>query len=422
MGGLYVKPFIMKQSLFILCTLFLFISCKKKTQKESTPEKDFSIVRDSLTDALQKANKEGELVGFSVAIIDQDRVLYNEGFGYADSKNNTPYQTNTIQNIGSISKTLIGISLFKAQELGKLQLDDPINNYLPFEVVNPNYPNIPITIRQLATHTSSISDYEENYLKGFILEKDTLDDDEVPFTHFQKPDKRISLLDFLEANFSKTGTWYTPEMFSENKPGTTFEYSNFGADLCALVVQQATGMLYKDFTQIYIFDPLQMQNSGWAIKDIDDSKRSKFYLFKDQKIADYTCITYPDGGLFTSSEDLGIYLSELINGYRGKGTILTPESYTEFFKKHFDATINESGRINVGTFVEYNNDFIGSTDLLIGHNGSDLGSLAMMYFNPETNIGKILMINTDIDYKEDVVVPYIKDAWNTIIAYENKLK
>ena len=90
MGGLYVKPFIMKQSLFILCILFLFISCKKETQKESTPEKDFSIVRDSLTDALQKANKEGELVGFSVAIIDQDRVLYNEGFGYADSKNNTP--------------------------------------------------------------------------------------------------------------------------------------------------------------------------------------------------------------------------------------------------------------------------------------------------------------------------------------------
>lgn len=422
MDGLYVKPFIMKQSFFILCTLFIFISCKQETPKEVIPEKDFSVVRDSLTTALQKANKDGELVGFSVAIIDKEGILYNEGFGHADSKNQKAYQTNTIQNIGSISKTLIGISLFKAQELGKLQLDDPINNYLPFEVVNPNYPDTPITLRQLATHTSSISDYEENYLKGFILEKEVLDDDEVPFTHFQKPDKRIPLLDFLEANFSKTGTWYTPEMFSKNKPGSTFEYSNFGADLCALVIQQATEMRYKDFTQTYIFDPLQMQNSGWAIKDIDDSKRSKFYLFKDQKIADYTCITYPDGGLFTSSEDLSKYLSELINGYQGKGTLLTSENYTEFFKKHFDTKINESGRINVGTFVEYNNDFIGSTDLLIGHNGSDLGSLAMMYFNPKTNIGKILMINTDVDYKEEVVVPYIKDVWNTIIAYENKLK
>lgn len=422
MSGLYVKPFIMKLSVFSLFLVCTLISCKQESQKETIPVKDVTIVKDSLTIALQKANKDGELVGFSVAIIDGDTVLYNEGFGQADSKNNKAYQTNTIQNIGSISKTLIGVSLFKAQELGKLHLDDPINMHLPFEVINPTHPDTPITIRQLATHTSSIRDYEENYLKGFILEKDTLDDDEVPFTHFQKPDKRMPLLDFLEENFSKTGTWYTPEMFANSKPGSTFEYSNFGADLCALVIQQATGMLYKDFTQKYIFDPLQMKNSGWSIKDLDDSKRSKFYLFKGQKIADYTCITYPDGGLFTSSEDLSTYLSEFIKGYQGKGIILKSESYKELFKKHFDSNINESGRINVGTFVEYNNSFIGSTDLLIGHNGSDLGSLAMMYFNPETNIGKILMINTDIDYKEDVVVPYIKDVWNTMITYENKLK
>jgi CubicO group peptidase (beta-lactamase class C family) len=412
----------MKPSIFILCFLFLAFACQQKSETPPVPTKDFSIVKDSLTTALQNANKESELVGFSVAIIDPDRVLYTKGFGHADSKNKKVYQTNTIQNIGSISKTLIGISLFKAQELGKLNIDDPINNYLPFEVTNPNHPDTPIPIRQLATHTSSINDYTKNYLKGYILEKDTLDDDEEPFTHFQKSDKRIPLLDFLEASFSTKGSWYTTDMFSENKPGSTFDYSNFGADLCALVIQQATGMLYKDFTQKYILDPLQMENSGWAIKDIDDSKRSKFYLFKGQKIADYTCITYPDGGLFTSSEDLSKFLSELMKGYQGNGTLLSPESYKEFYKKHFDSNINESGRINVGTFVEYNNSFIGTTNLLIGHNGSDLGSFATMYFNPETNIGKVILINTDIDYKDDVVVPYIKDVWNTIVSYENKLK
>ncbi len=412
----------MKPSIFILCFLFVTVACQQKSETPPDSTKDFSIVKDSLTTALQNANKEGELVGFSVAIIDEDNVLYNKGFGHADSKNNKAYQTNTIQNIGSISKTLIGISLFKAQELGKLNIDDPINKYLPFEVTNPNHPDTPLTIRQLATHTSSIHDYEESYLKGFSLENDTIAKDEAPFTHLQKPDKRISLLDFLKANFSKEGTLYTSDMFSENIPGSTFEYSNFGADLCALVIQQATGMLYKDFTQKYILNPLQMETSGWAIKDIDDSKRSKFYLFKGQKIADYTCIIYANGGLFTSSEDLSKFLSELMKGYQGHGTLLSSKSYKEFFKKHFDSNINKSGRINHGTFVEYNNNFIGTTDLLIGHNGSDLGSLAMMYFNPETKIGKILMINTDIDYKDDIVVPYIKDVWKIIRTYENKLK
>lgn len=411
----------MKKSILIIFLIATIASCKQKHKDQEIVERNYTLIKDSLTSKLREANKEGELVGFSVAITHKDKVLYNEGFGFSDEKNNKKYLTNTIQNIGSVSKTFLGISLLKAQELGKLNLDDSINKYLPFKVVNPNFPNTPITIRQLATHSSSINDYENNYLRAFILEKDKLDEDEVPFSHFQKPDKRISLLEFLEACFSKSGKWYTDKMFSKNKPGSVFQYTNFGADLCGLIIAEAVGMPYKEFTKKYIFEPLKMKNSGWSIKEVDASKRSNFYLFKGQKIADYTCITYPNGGLFTSSIDLSKYLSELIKGYDGKGTLLTKDSYKTFFEKHFSNELNKKGRINVGTFIEYNNDFIGSTDLLIGHNGSDLGSLAMMYFNPETKIGKILMINTDIDYKEEIVVPYIKSVWKTIIEFENKL-
>ncbi|MDY8137953.1 serine hydrolase domain-containing protein [Aquimarina sp. 2201CG5-10] len=409
-----------KLILTIIISLTAFLNHQNT---KSNPEKiQLQVVKDSLTNTLTNANKEGELVGFSVSIINQDTILYNEGFGYSDSKNNKKYQTNTIQNVGSISKTFIGISLLKAQELGKLNIHDPINKYLPFELVNPSYPDTPITLLQLATHSSSIIDYEENYLKGFILKNKEIKKDEVPFTHFQNPDKRIPLIDFLEACFSKDGKWYTPKSFSANKPGSTFKYTNFGANLCALIIAQATEMSFKEFTKTYIFEPLGMKDSAWALNEVDASRRSKFYLYKDQKIADYESITYPDGGLFTTSEDLSKYLSELMKGYDGKGTILNNTSYNAFFKKRFKDNINKSGRINVGTFIEYNNDFIGSTDLLIGHNGSDLGSLAMMYFNPETKIGKILMINTDIDYKEEVVVPHIKDVWKSIIKFENNLQ
>ncbi len=412
----------MKKPILIVFLISALFSCKPKTEDQQQSKKDFSAVKDSLSSRLKMANKDGELVGFSVAVITQDTVLYNKGFGFADSGNKKEYRANTIQNIGSISKTILGIALLKAQELGKLSLEDPINNYLPFKVVNPNYPDIPITIHQLATHSSSIVDDEENYLKAFILEKDEIKkEEEVAFTHFRKSDKRMPLLDFLEACFSEEGKWYTPKMFSENKPGSTFKYTNFGADLCGLVIARATGMSYKEFTKKHIFNPLQMNNSGWSVKDVDSLKRSKFYLFKGQKIADYSCITYPDGGAFTSSEDLGKFLAELMKGFEGKGTLLNTESYKELFKKQYNTPLNESGRINVGIFIEYNNDFIGSSDLLIGHNGSDLGALAMMYFNPETKIGKILMINTDVDYKDDVVVPYIKDVWKTIIEFENKL-
>lgn len=412
----------MNKTVLMLFLIFTIISCKQQSQTSSKIQKDFSAIKDSLTTKLKMVNKDREVVGFSVAIVDQKNVLYNKGFGQANSKDSILYNTNTIQNIGSVAKTFLGISLLKAQELGKLNIDDPINNYLPFRVINPNYPDIPITIRHLATHTSSIIDEEENYLKAFILENDSINKkEEVAFSHFQKSDKRISLMDFLQACLSEEGQWYTSKMFSEKTPGETFEYSNFGADLCGLVIAQATGVSYADFTEEYIFKPLKMKNSGWTIKGIDSLKRSNFYLFKGQKIADYTAITYPNGGLFTSSEDLGKFLTELINGYQGEGKLLSKDSYKEFYKKQFDKPINESGRINVGIFNEYNNDFIGSTDLLIGHNGSDFGSFALMYFNPETKIGTIVMSNTDIDYKDDVVVPVIKDIWKTVIEYKDKL-
>ena len=410
----------MRKLTIILLVALVMNSCKQ--QSETSEKNDFSAVKDSLSTELKEVNRDGEIVGFSVAIVNQDKTLYNEGFGFANTKDSVKYEVNTVQNIGSVAKTVLGISLLKAQELGKLNVNDPVNKYLPFKVVNPKYPDVPITIKHLATHTSSIIDEEENYLKAFILEKDSTNNkEEVAFSHFQKPDKRIPLLDFLQTCLSKDGKWYTSKMFSDNEPGLTFEYSNFGADLCGLVIERATEMSYADFTEKYVFEPLEMEDSGWTIKDIDAAKRSNFYLFKGQKIADYTAITYPNGGMFSSSADLSKFLAELINGYQGTGKLLSKDSYKEFYNEQFDEPINESGRINVGIFNEYNNDFIGSTELLIGHNGSDFGSFALMYFNPETNIGTIVMSNTDIDYKDDVVVPVIKDIWKTVIEYKDKL-
>lgn len=410
----------MKKQITILALVLAIGSCK--SQSKTSEQNDFTAIKDALTVRLQQVNQGGEVVGFSVGIVNQDKTLYHKGFGFANAKDSVKYATNTIHNIGSVAKTFLGISLLKAQELGKLNLNDPINKHLPFVVENPNHPDTPITIKHLATHTSSIVDEQENYLKAFILENDTVNKkEEVAFSHFQKPEMRISLLDFLQACLSKEGKWYNTQMFSDKKPGEHFEYTNFGADLCGLVIEQATGMPYADFTQKYIFEPLQMEDSGWSIKDVDALKRSSFYLFKGQKIADYTAITYPNGGLFTSSEDLGKFLAELINGYQGTGKLLSKDSYKALYKKQFDKPINESGRINVGIFNEYNNDFIGSTELLIGHNGSDFGSFALMYFNPETNIGTIVMSNTDIDYKDDTVVPVIKDIWKTVLEFKDKL-
>lgn len=397
---------------------FIVVLLLVPTGELKTNKKDFSKEEQQFTSALDKVYHSGNVVGFSVSLVTKEKVVYNKGFGFSDVKNEQEYTKNTVQNIASISKTVIGISLLKAVEMNLLKLDDPINQYLPFKVINPNHSETPITLRHLATHTSSITDKEEIYYKGYIKLKEETPKDEVFYNHFNAPQTRVPLLNFLETYFSKESKSYDTELFSKNKPGEKFEYSNLGANLCAMAIANASKKTFKEFTQEYVFKPLKMNDTTWDLEQVNATKRSKFYLYKNVQITDYSCITYPDGGLFTSTHDLSLYLSELMKGYAGKGKLLTNKSYEELFKSQTKVSLSDSGRLKVGLFIEYNDTFLSTNKLLIGHNGGDLGVFTAMYFSPKTELGKILFVNTDIDYKDEVV-PTIKAIWKTIERNEN---
>nr|WP_019036949.1 serine hydrolase domain-containing protein [Psychroflexus tropicus] len=229
------------------------------------------------------------------------------------------YTPNTTQNIASISKTLIGISLLKAQELGKIELNDPINKYLPFKIINPNYPDKPILIKHLAYHTYSIIDVDEVYSKSYVLKKSEHNDNEGVYDWFSRPKDKISLIEFIENSLTENGKWYAKEIFANTKPGEIREYSNIGAALCAQIIEFATGQDYRSFTKDYILKPLKMTSSGWSSKDIDTTNYSRLFANKEMLIAEYSLITYPDGGFITSNNDLGLFLTELMKGYKGEG-------------------------------------------------------------------------------------------------------
>jgi CubicO group peptidase (beta-lactamase class C family) len=84
--------------------------------------------------------------------------LFRRAYGFADLDKQIRYTPQSLHYIGSISKTLIGVSLMQLVERGRIRLDDDINLYLPFKITNPHFPRDVITIRHLATHTSTIRD------------------------------------------------------------------------------------------------------------------------------------------------------------------------------------------------------------------------------------------------------------------------
>ena len=393
------------KKLLVLLLIGLIISCKNNSDsKLKVIEKS-----ESLTKELDKIHKEGHINGFSVAIVDQNGTLYQKGFGYADVKTKKLYSENTIQNVASISKTFIGIALLKAQELGKLDLDDPINNYLPFEVRNSYFPEKEITIRHLATHTSTIVDTKFYGEKSYIL-KENIDVNQLPegiYVKLNKPESKTSMESFLNKILSEQGELYRQDGFLNKMPGEQFEYSNIGATLAAIVLENATGETFINFTSKHILNPLKMIATGWSFKDVIFSNHSKLYLNSNTEIPFYSLITFPDGGLITSVNDLSKYLTELINGFNGDGSILTKNSYTELFTKQLkDHNFSNQSGENEGIFVSF------SSDGLIGHSGGDPGVATHMFYNPKTNIGKILFVNTELDSKG-------KNDYNAIL---NKLK
>ena len=376
------------------------------------------LVVKNLTTNLEKIAMKGHISGFSVAIVNAHETLYTHGFGYADIQQQKKYTENSIQTIASISKTSIGIALLKAQEMGKLNLDDAINTYLPFEVVNPYFPEEPITIRQLASHTSTIKDAHQYESRGYILYSSNNMGTKAN-KNFRTPEDIMPYGLFLKKILSKEGEWYKKKNFHKKKQGSIFEYSNIGAGLAALVLENAVDQPFNEFTKTYIFEPLEMTQTGWFLSNVDRSMLTKLYTGNGTQLAPYQLVNYPDGAMITSSTDLAKYLSELIAGYRGKGTLLSNESYQELFSPNLSTAIHEDKNEN-----KYNDEyemgiFMGiSAKGQIGHTGGDPGVSSFMFFDTASQIGKLLMVNTDLS--KEGVKSFI-EIWKTLESYETKL-
>ncbi|MEO0339300.1 MAG: serine hydrolase domain-containing protein [Bacteroidota bacterium] len=329
--------------------------------------------------------------GFGIALVTKDSILMQKAYGYADLESKKPYTLETIQNIGSVSKTLIGLSLMKAVKDGKLQLDDPAGQYLPFEMKNPYFPNEAITIRQLANHTSSIQEmdtYEKTYIlkEPFPYKKGEISKGEYKEMQYYMKNKNRSMGDFLKALLDPSGDLYKKSNYRKEPPGTQYSYSNCGATVAAYIIELLYEMPYSQFTKQYILEPLDMNDTGWSYETIDANKHSTLYFLNHKPIPKYSIITYPDGGLLTNVKDLSKYLQAAMKGHADGQGLVPEQAYQEMMAPSLSAIQQERKSRNYGVFWEQRGPHI-------GHNGGDPGIVCFLRFNTETGIGKILMVN-----------------------------
>jgi CubicO group peptidase (beta-lactamase class C family) len=327
------------------------------------------------------------MVGVGAAIIVDKRVVWMKGYGFADRERAIAFTPDTVMNIGSISKTVTGAALMRAVQDGKLSLDADIDTYLPFEVRNPSFPDVPITLRQLATHTSSITDrwavYESTYHYG--------------------GDAPEPLANFLVDYFTPGRPRYAQDNFLQVKPGTHREYSNIGAGLAGYIVERAVGERLDVYTRQHIFAPLGMRNTAWFLSDVPAQRHARLYVAQNGlsiPIPLYGGTTYPDGGVRTSVADLSRFFLALLNdgAYQG-ARILEPQTVAEMLRFQYTAA-NKPDNVqldqkNAGIFwaTKYN-------VTRIGHGGTDPGVKTEMLSDLNKELGVIFFTNTSLDERQ----------------------
>lgn len=172
--------------------------------------------------------------GACVVISEHDNTVFAKGYGFADLESNTAMDPETtVFEWGSISKTFVWVSVMQLVEDRKIDLETDIRTYLPDGFLKNLRFAEPVTLLHLMNHTA-----------GF--EKELLD------LRYYSASEEIPFKEVLSAHQPK----------QVYPPGTVSAYSNYGAALAALIVEEASGQSYKDYIKEHILLPLGMTHTS----------------------------------------------------------------------------------------------------------------------------------------------------------------
>jgi CubicO group peptidase (beta-lactamase class C family) len=247
--------------------------------------------------------------GASIAIIQNGKIIYSQGYGAANLEYGVPNSPATVFPLASVSKQFTAFAIYLLVQDGKLSLDDDVRKYLPklhdFGKV--------ITIRQLLHHTSGVRDHWNLLLLAGWRPEDQITDDDVARLLFQQ----------TELNFA---------------PGDRFLYSSSGYTLLAMVVKQVSGKTLPEFAKERIFDPLGMAHTHFQ-DDYGIVVKDRAYSYARQPDGKYQYLALSSSSLFSTVGDLARWDENFYTGEVGGPALL--------------AQMQEKGKLSNGKEIEY---------------------------------------------------------------------
>lgn len=350
----------------------------------STPEEE-------VTRRIHAFMEESGTLGLAVAVVKEGRIVYTGSFGQRSTESEAPLQDGDVFRIASISKSFATSALMKLVEEGRISLDDDVSNLAGFTIRNPVYPDIPITVRMVLSHSSSLND-SQGYFNLDVLNPAT------------NPD------------YAKC--------YNDYPPGTQYDYCNLGFNTLGAVIEKISGVRFDTYVRDVVIRPLNLAAS-YNVDDLPDatfvplyhpdttglSETGKIGFRHSQGVYDSpapridagyvmgysTPMFSPTGGMKISAIDLARYMT--VHMHYGldpsTGVRIITQEHSELMQTPV-VEINETNRY--GLALKRTTNLIPGEEM-VGHTGSAYGLYSAMFFEPEKKFGFVMMTNgTTPDY------------------------
>jgi CubicO group peptidase (beta-lactamase class C family) len=323
--------------------------------------------------AIHQIMKENPVMGLSVAVVKNNKIIYTQSFGLKDAETKTPLNNENIFRIASISKSFSATAIMQLVEAKKLSLDQDVSELVGFKVRNPKFPETVITLRLMLSHLSSINDSQ-----GYF----SLD----------------SINPATSANWEKC--------YNNYEPSKGYAYCNLNFNMIGTIIEKVSGERFDAYIQNHILKPLQLYG-GYYVNGLDKSKFATIYEYQPNaakfvvspnayaprttEVAAYqmgysTPIFSPTGGMKISAQDLATYMMMHTNYGKYNGVRIISKKSSKLMQTAV------SDIEPYGFALETPGSIIDGKKM-IGHTGSAYGLFSAMFFNPQKKYGIVVISN-----------------------------
>jgi CubicO group peptidase (beta-lactamase class C family) len=359
----------MKIFLSLFTLIFFFLSVAEIPVKAELSGQEVSgNSLDRAINYMRDQLQQQKIVGGIFGIVQQDQLVRSESIGFRDKNDGDIPKVNTVYSIASLTKTFTATAILQLQDKGLLDIDRPVSTYIPWFSFKNQKQNDQVTLRHLLSHSAGgVGSFQTD---GKLL--------------FANKKARNSLEDYIHS--------FNQVEMTEH-PGQSGTYCNGCYDVLGLVIEYVTGMSYQDYMQQNVLEPLQMRNTifGKDLNQLEDkhvaTEYSWFFTRKMPMGRSYEVFGRsqdPDGGMYSTLEDLNKYLAFQL----GYNTPLLNQLTIQQSRRGEVSTESGTAAYTTSGFELKEIDHIKT----YFKNGDGIGSSTALLMIPDLDIGIVLLI------------------------------